>query len=280
MSFQAKTQRQVRQAAGRLLFPTNDNFLVGTVSSAGINTLIADSLKLMPDDSFVGRIVYDVTTGERRMITDHVQSSGTITVTPSWTLTPSAADVFEIWPDAYSPDLVNDHIAMAIQRASDIVNVLVTTAASFNVADTNNTLVDLPATLVKLVGFEYLDLGGFPVQYRVGSTWYDTLDMPSAMLQGSILYLNRPVPSGVATMYVSGYRLPALPTADTDSLEIRPDYLTYQVAFMLDAGQASGPALDPEQHSGRAANWKREAEAIYAMMATDWLPGTIPIPGR
>lgn len=277
--FLQETRGRVRRRVGRLLYPELDQFVYGTATSGSSSTLASTSdLVLVPDESYIGWVCSIHTgtgAGQSRIVTNSVQATGVLSVSPNWTTPPDNTSQFELWPSYAIPVSINDAIDLAILRASDIVNVYVESAA---VIASDRMSVTLPAGLVKVVGVRYQDGYGLWHDVMLRTDQYqDPLGFESAVLAGSTIYLSRALDASNLLVKVRGYRLPALPTTDSDLLEVRSDYVAFMAAYNIDAGLAYGQAADPEQHSARASNWFNQAKDIELRMGTRWLPNTIAI---
>jgi len=279
LPFRQETLAQIRRRIGYLIYGRN-NFFYATATGGSASQIVAEFVKRYPDNFYAGKTVYIVAgtgSGQARNVSGSTQSAGILTITPNWTVTPDATSVFELWPDSIQPEEVNNAINMAVNKAADICQVYLETANP--TVDSTRKVVTIPTNFVALSGFKYL--------YSSTNTWYtfyyqpwmDVTRTPGYTVQGNKVYLTEEIISSVAgtDIYVCGYRLPNALSADTDVAEVRPDYLALMGAYLIEATASEGQALDPEQHSGRAGNWLREAQAIEARMQTAWKPNTIEV---
>jgi hypothetical protein len=197
---------------------------------------------------------------------------------PSVSPTFDATTAVEVWPEGLAPEQVTDAINLAIADAEEIVNVRVNVTSP--TLDSTYRIITIPANLVKLIDVSYVDAGG--VWNPFGPSRYSNvltdLQRGFSVRNGSI-YLSEPIPSSIAgaSILVRGYRLPNRLVNDTDLCDINPAFIVYQTAYLLEAGESYGPSIDPEQHSGRAANWLRSALTIREQMGTNWEPGTMEL---
>ena len=269
----------IRRQVGRLLYPQLYDFMHGTLEAqTGGTSLTVDGVRSVPDNSMLGKLAHftnGTASGQSRTITANARSSGVLTVSPAFSPVPTVNDVVEIWPDNISIQTVNDHINLAIDRLSEIVGIYVEQAATL---DSDLRVVTLPSELTHVIGVRWQDDYENWNDYMASADpWQDPYAGDSLTVRGGSLYLSKPIPSSLASVYVRGYRAPAYLYADTDISEVNPAYLVYMTAYSLSAGMAYGQAVDPEQHSLRATNWYNQAKDIEARSATSWLPHTIPV---
>jgi len=272
--FRQETRAVIRRRVGYLMYG-RDKFVVTTASAGAAATVTADIFRRWPDDYFTGATVFIASgtgSGQQREVSDHVQSTGVLTVSANWSTNPDNTSVIEIWPAGADPNLINENINLAILRAQDIVQVPVTTNPS--AISSNLDQLSLTATVVKVSRMYYFE-NSILYEYYPNS-WMDTTGYRSFVQRGGILYVTPPISSSILSsqVQIEGYRLPALLTTDSDLAEVRSDYLTNMAAFYTDAGQAEGAVLDPEQHSARASQWLKEALAIEGRMVTNWKANT------
>lgn len=283
LAFTQETRKAIRQRVGYLLHGRS-KFAVGVVTAPPANStsFTSDVAKRFPDDYFVGSAVLNVTIGAAiyppREISNHTQSTGLITVAVGWSTEFGPGQQIEIWPSATDYDLVNAHLNLAILRASDIVNIYQEVAPL--AIDSERLVITLPTSFVKVAGLYYYEDNMY-YEWSPAGAWHDIRGPRSWTLRGNKLYLSEPISESIAdaSVMIQGYRAPALMDADADLAEVRSDYLTLMTAYLIDAGQAEGQVLDPEQHAGRAGQWLREAQAIEARMITNWLPNTQEVHG-
>lgn len=57
-----------------------------------------------------------------------------------------------------------------------------------------------------------------------------------------------------------GYRRPATPTADTDTIEANANYVMTEAIVYLLTGMVGGPGVDPDDYARQVAIWQRKAE--------------------
>jgi hypothetical protein len=278
--FRQESLATLRRRVGYLMFGGKSEFQTATASAGTSSTVTLDFVKRFGPDALVGRTVYIVSgtgAGQRRAINDSDPTAGTLTVTPGWTTPPDGTSVCEVWPDYLAPEDVNAALNQAILRASDWLNTLVVQANP--TLDATRKIITLPASWVKFVDVGYF-YQGLWWEY-LPQDFYDPMRGRTFVLRSpGKVYLSEAIPSAVpgADIQIRGYALPAALASDADLAEVPAAFLVPYAAFLLDASEAAGPTLDPEQHSGRAANWLREALAVEGRMATRWLPNTQEVP--
>ncbi len=278
MALVAGTRATIRRQVGRTLYPRIYEFLYGAVTAPSGTVFTLDAVKVIPDDALVGRLAYfgaGTAAGQLRIITDNVQATGVVTVSPAYSPAPTAADVVEIWPDYIDVETVNDHINLAIDRISEAVGVYTEEIAVLN-ADL--TRVEIPATWTHIIGVRYLDgYGHWHDYFPTADPWQDTLGPYTLTPQVGYAYLSHAIPDATYQTMIRGYRAPTYMATDAAVPEVNPAYLVYMAAYSLSAGMSYGQALDPEQHSARATNWYNQAKDIELKSQTNWLPHTIPV---
>lgn len=285
--FRQETLRTIRQRIGYLLYG-RARFITGTVvSSASGFQFVLNEAKRVLDQQLVGLSVYVTSgtgAGQFGRVVSNIASTGTVSVLVAFSPQLDNTSVVELWPEDLTPLELNNKINDAILRVSDLVGIPLTDTPNALVLDGTTVIgLDLKTTFYKVAAVRLLTTGNEVLTYRAAS-WLDknagnTFQLDTGGL--ARLWLYPPQDSNtypIANWHVAGYRLPAALSADTDLAEVPAQYLVLWTAAMLDAGQAEGPTLDPEQHAGRAANWLREAAAIESRLSTDWLPGTINVP--
>lgn len=275
LPFRQKTLGQVRQDIGYLVHGS-PQFVPGVViNSSSPTSLVSEVARLRSTNEYVGARIYftsGLNAGLLRSITAQDASTLIISLNASLPNLPQAGDTFEVWPEDTDPTTINNNIILAIERASDIVQIY--TEANPTAIDSTYMIMTLPATFTKVAQAYYFENG---LQYDLSpASWQDSQSYASYLIRGNKLILNRALSStvGIGNIWIGGYRLPAVPASDADLLEVRPDYLTFVGAAYTDMGKAEGQSLDPEQHGGRAAQWMKEAIAIEPRMITNWLPNT------
>ena len=115
---QGRTRQQLRQSIGYNL----GALTASTVTSNGSTTTLIDNLVRGGDDSQNGRWIYYTTSGSNSekvtRVSDYVQSSTTMTLSPALAASTAADDTYEVWDDAYSPSVINEFINQAIIDAT------------------------------------------------------------------------------------------------------------------------------------------------------------------
>ena len=115
---QGRTRQQLRQSIGYNL----GALTASTVTSNGSTTTIVDNLVRGGDDSQNGKWIYYTTSGSNSekvtRVSDYVQSTTTMTLSPALAASTAANDTYEIWDDAYSPSVINEFINQSIIDAT------------------------------------------------------------------------------------------------------------------------------------------------------------------
>ena len=115
---QGRTRQQLRQSIGYNL----GALTASTVTSNGSTTTLIDNLVRGGDDSQNGKWIYYTTSGSNSekvtRVSDYVQSTTTMTLSPALAASTAANDTYEIWDDAYSPSVINEFINQSIIDAT------------------------------------------------------------------------------------------------------------------------------------------------------------------
>lgn len=115
---QGRTRQQLRQSVGYNL----GALTASTVTSNGSTTTLVDNLVRGGDDSQNGKWIYYTTSGSNSekvtRVSDYVQSTTTMTLSPALAASTAADDTYEIWDDAYSPTVINEFINQSIIDAT------------------------------------------------------------------------------------------------------------------------------------------------------------------
>lgn len=275
MTYQALTRRQVRQSIGYLAY-ARQLFTVDTVSAVTSgSTFSFVKIGQYPDDTLQGRNLYfttGVNAGRQRTVADTFELTGQIICTAAFPNAPSIGDQAEFWPGDIAPDTINENINTAIGRGSDVVNTYLEAVPTI---DSTRMIVDIPANFTRLVGFDYF-YNGIVYNYAL-TDWLDP-NYDQAMVRGRKLYLSTPVQASATDMILRGYRLPALPTQDSDVIEMNPEFVKLMAAALTEAGDAAQPGYDPEASAARSQVWFREAMDVRMNMISEWQSDTRGIP--
>ena len=115
---QGRTRQQLRQSVGYNL----GALTASTVTSNGSTTTLVDNLVRGGDDSQNGKWIYYTTSGSNSekvtRVSDYVQSTTTMTLSPALAASTAANDTYEVWDDAYSPTVINEFINQSIIDAT------------------------------------------------------------------------------------------------------------------------------------------------------------------
>lgn len=278
LPFAQKTLAQVRQQIGFLMLGRG-KFQTGTASAGAAGSITLAFAQRYPTDYFIGRQIYIYSgtgAGQTRFCTASVISTGVLSVSPNWTVTPDNTSKVEVWSEDLIPDEVNAAINRAIDAVAQDYPVYTETSGS-GLDATTRLFIDLPNTFTHFCGVRYVPAGSTsqPIYYvHQWAEWANPNATPNYRLVGARVYLSELIPSDAVSYTVMGYRLPQQLSADTDQAELPADYLVYRAAADLEASEAGGPILDPEQHAGRAGNWFRQAAAALVRIQGRWQPNT------
>ena len=115
---QGRTRQQLRQSVGYNL----GALTASTVTSNGSTTTLVDNLVRGGDDSQNGKWIYYTTSGSNSekvtRVSDYVQFTTTMTLSPALAASTAANDTYEVWDDAYSPTVINEFINQSIIDAT------------------------------------------------------------------------------------------------------------------------------------------------------------------
>ena len=280
--FRQETRGALRRAVGNLMF--RGAFMYDTVLASPAptsSTFALNKAKRYPSGSFVGRVAYVVSgtgAGQSSGVSVSTTGTGVLTVVPSLGTTLDATSVVEIWPESLDPDSVNQALDMALRDVEEICQIR--TDIANPTLDSSFTKITVPATLTKIIDVTYMDAGNNWIPYAHARYSNQLTELWRGFtIRNGLISLSEPISSSIAgsNILVRGYRLPNALIADTDLCEINPAFMVYKAAFLLEAGEAGGSSVDPEQHSGRPANWLRDALQIRESMGTSWEPGTMEL---
>lgn len=253
--------------------------------------LIHNRLLAYNDDTFNGAVLYAPGYPDPGIfsITDSFRTSGTIAISP--TTTPSAitnyGQTLEIWKTPYSPFDVNEAINNAIISVGDTYLVPYLSTPTFITSDSvAGTLVaSLPTQLAYFSGVHLVATSGIITTYEPIGTFSEftsRLDedvcFATVEVSTTTIYISN-LPSGTTTdqVGVRGYVRPELPPNGASAIAVRPDYLAYMGAYLVESTKMEGTQLDPEDHSSRAGNWLRMALMIRETMNTRIDPNTVEV---
>jgi hypothetical protein len=281
MAFVAETQAKIRERIGRLMYgPRYLKDTVATVGSTYVTTLKATRFSA---DHFSGAVLYVVNgaaAGSSTYVSTSEPGSGKLTLSPVPLVMPSVGDQIEVWPNETTPEDVNESIALAmldVQNISAAITVLTSPTI-----DTARKRVTIPATwsMVARLSFEY---GGLKYVLRPrdprdpqpwDQEWPTTFDIEATNRQIVIL---GGIPATATNVRLVGYALPTLPAADTDTVPMRSDFLTYKAAAILLQNRMATSELDPEGSGSKVQFWTTQAEAIKRQMQGQAMSNTARI---
>lgn len=281
MAFVAETRAKVRERIGRLMYGAR--YLKDTISEVGPTYVATPKSMRFGSDHFSGAtltVVVGATAGTTTYVSTNEPGTGRLTLLPIPLVMPSVADTIEVWPDGIATDDVDEAIAMAML---DVQNISAAIAVQTSpTIDSDRKRIAIPATWTAIarLSFEY---GGLKYVLRPrdprdpqpwDQDWPVTFDIESTNRQIVVL---GGIPDSVTNVRLVGYALPSLPTADTDQLPLRSDFLVYKAASILVQNQMATAELDPEGSGSKAQFWASQAEAIKRQMQGQALSNTARI---
>lgn len=281
VQFRAETLAVIRRRVMYLRF--GPKFIYGTTTAQTATTFRMAAAARFPNDTLNGRVVYVVSgtgSGQSATITDSEQGTGQLTVTPAFAVTLDGTSNVEVYPEDSSPEAVNQAINMAILDASDIVNVK--TVSDAPTIDATRTIVTIPASVIKVYGFQYKNTSDSdPILIKC--RWHPDRDWPIGTRQNwftvenGFIYVNFEIPTTATEVRILGYRLPAELTSDSSTSEVRSDYLIYKAAALLESEKIASPGYDPDASQARATSWLRESALIRPGLRVRWEPNTVEV---
>lgn len=279
MVYISESRSTVRTHIGRLMH--GSRFLADTISAVGANTITLPKSSRFGVDHFSGSVLYVVdgpVAGTSTYVAANAPGTGQLTLSPVPGVMPSVGNKVEVWPDEMSPEEVNDAINLAILDVQHL-------AASYAL-QTSPTLdlarkrITIPATWTMVARLTYED-GGLkyrlrPRDPRDPNPW-DQEPPQTFDLEGQTVLLWGGVPSSATNVRLIGYAMPTLPTADTDLIGVRSDFVVYKAASILVQDRMATPTLDPAGSGSKATFWAQQAEAKKREMNTQAMSNTVRI---
>jgi hypothetical protein len=264
MVYIAETREKVRERIGRLIY--GPRFLKDVVASVGANYVTALKAARFPTDHYSGDVFY-VVDGPSLGTTTYVSSSEPATaklfLSPVPALMPSVGNKIEVWPGETTPDDVNGAIDLALLEVQHLTAVIAVQTSP--TIDSARSRITIPATwsMVARLSFEY---GGVKYMLRPrdprdqmpwDQSFPTTFDIEAPNRQ---IVVFGTIPATATNVRLVGYAMPALPTADTDLLTLRSDYVVYKAASILVQDEMATPELDPGGSGAKASFWANQAE--------------------
>lgn len=268
----------IRQAIGDLI----RKMVLMHPTAGSVTTFTAPEIKLQPDDAFVGKIAYIYSgtgIGQTSLITDSVQNTGVATVSPNWSIAPDATSVIEVWDQDCTPAEVNQKIKDAILDAQGSTRIR--KRANPLAISSDFRTIQIPSDFTHISGviFENATANTFTEHKVVTSPAYLDEAPFAAGVLGDQIYLNPILTSAtlITQIWILGFGYPAIPSSDSDIVEVRSDYVTLMAAFFLEAGRAESNQLDPENSQSRAAGWFQQAIALRTLMHVYLDPNSVEV---
>ena len=151
-------------------------FFYSSTVDSGSTTTIVDATLLEPDDFWIGHYAYITDTtddaapeAEERPVSDFVQSTGTVTVSPAFSAVTAAGDTYELLPARRADIIAGLDRGMHIAAQHWMVQVTDTTTVTIATDDYD---YDLPTDLVRLNNVMYRADSDEPYQAVDNATWY------------------------------------------------------------------------------------------------------------
>lgn len=278
VQFRQETLATIRRRVGYLT--QRDAFVYGQVTSVPDSThFVLNEVKIKQDGALTGRVAY-VAAGTGVGQSNKVQNNvaGSVQTAASWGVALDTTSVIEIWPSLYGPAEVNAALNQAINDAQD--QAIVKAVQNNPTLDATRKIITPPANFTKVVALTWTDSSGYFYRARAVN-FLDELKLAESdqwrfAIQMGILYLNRAIPSAIIGTNINlvGYRLPNLLVVDSDTAEVRSDYLVYKAAVILESASVANPQFDPEGATQRANVWLREVARCYPGLNTELEPNT------
>ncbi len=260
MSVYSSTLDELIERTFRLCLGT---FYEGT-ATGGSTTTVVDSSRWEADDFFQNldawariRTTTDdaAPKGEERKITDWVQSSGTATVAPAFSVTPAAGDTY-----CFMYEYRWDEVMEAINASIDLV--------------ARHALVEKidHSVMLKDNVYEYSIPSGFLYLYNVSMADSNgNYSLPIDPTQYKIIRGTTPprihfyADSGISAdnlLRIEGFGRQSRLVKGTDICRINPDFLCYQAAAFLHARRIRRSDSDPDEQKTQFTTCQQMADSI------------------
>jgi hypothetical protein len=146
MPVQGRTRKQLRQSIGYNLGVLK----AGTATGGTNNTLIDVNTFRGGDDTYNGKIILvtdasDGTTQTTQYVNDYTASNNTVQFQQNASFTVASGDTYEIWDDAYEPEVIEEFINQAIIDATGQAYDPVEDVSLH--ADNRNMRFDIPSNI-------------------------------------------------------------------------------------------------------------------------------------
>ncbi len=281
--FRQETLATIRRRVGYLIH--REKFVYGQVTSVPLTTqFVLTEAKTLQSGTLKAGVAYVVAgtgSGQQNQVSNNEAGTGLCTTTAAWTVALDTTSVIEIWPAGYSPVLVNNAINEAINDAQD--QAIVKDYTVNPTLSVDRLTITPVATFTKIFSVSWVDSSGRwyrarPVNFLDELRLYDQ-DQFRFAVENGVLCLNQAIPAAIAgaSITLGGYRIPNLLTADSDTAEVRSDYLVYKAAVLLESQKIANPQFDPEGHAQRANVWLREVARAYPGLNTELEPNTMDL---
>ena len=144
MPVQGRTRKQLRQSIGYNL----GAIYVSSASGNGDSTSLIDNTLIGGDDNYIGYnalFTSGTNDGLFRRVSDFVESSTDLTVSPALSASTATNDTYELWEQGYHPNAIHDFINQAI---IDATGQAYDPVEDFSLhADGNSLRYDIPSNI-------------------------------------------------------------------------------------------------------------------------------------
>ena len=185
MPVQGRTRKQLRQSIGYNL----GAIYVSSASGNGDTTSLIDNTLIGGNDNFIGYNAFFTSgnnDGALRRVSDFVESSTDITVSPALSNSTATNDTYELWEQCYHPNAIHDFINQAIidttgQAYDPIENPDMSTASSRQShtglhADGTALRFDIPSNISIINHLYYRSSVSFTRLHSCNAAFNETVD--------------------------------------------------------------------------------------------------------
>lgn len=274
-----ETRGVIRQSIGDLTGHMEP--LVQATAGAAASFTCLEAM-LQPASAWVGKIAYiyaGTGAGQTRLVGDSIQATGVVSIAPNWTTPPDATSIIELWDQKTPPAKINAKIKAAILDAQGSCRIR--RRANPLAISSDFRAVQIPANFSHVSGliFELATENTYQEHRIVQSSAYLDEAPFAAGVLGDQLFLNPILTSAtdITQIWILGFGFPEIPTSDSDVVEVRSDYVVLMAGFFLEAEEAKGSQLDPENSQSRAAGWFQQAIALRTLMTEYLDPNSVEV---
>ena len=175
MPVQGRTRKQLRQSIGYNLGVLK----AGTATGGTNNTLIDVNTFRGGDDTYNGNIIIvtdasDGTTQTTQYVNDYTASNNTVQFQQNASFTVASGDTYEIWDDAYDPEVIDEFINQAIIDATGQAYDPVEDVSLH--ADNRNMRFDIPSNISIINHLYYRSKVTFTTLHSCNAAFDETVD--------------------------------------------------------------------------------------------------------